>query len=359
MKTQARQGTFPTALRALLGCALISLLLLALPGSALAKGHPRPLYWGAQIGDQLTGTPAPYDMTAVSDFQRNAGKGLSLLALSAPFADCSSQPCRHYEFATEALEQTRLYGAIPFYNWASQATPSYHEMPEYQLRDLIDGRDDAYIRRFAEDARDWGHPFFLRFDWEMNGFWFPWNEGVNGNRPGEFVTAWRHVHNIFSSVGADNVNWVWCPNVDFTRKLVPLKDVYPGNAYVDWTCLDGFNWGDTTYSAGWMGFNAIFKSTYKRLAKLVPKKPMLIAETASDERGGNKAKWIKNALGVLPREYPKVRGLIWFDEESQDMRWPIESSPKAQASFRRAIGRGVYRPNRFANLAGPKILPPR
>jgi hypothetical protein len=337
---------------ALLCCALFS-------SPAEAKRKVRPLYWGAQIGTQLTGTPAPYDMQALYDFEANAGKGLSLLAISAPFADCSVTPCRYYAFPGELLERIRTYGAIPFYNWASQSTPSEAIEPDFQLSDLIAGREDGYIRRFAEAARNWGHPFFLRFDWEMNGFWFPWNEGVNGNKPGEFVKAWRHVHRIFTGVGANNVNWVWCPNVDFTRKLTPLKDVYPGHKFVDWTCLDGFNWGDTTYSAGWMSFNAIFRSTYKRVARIAKHKPMLIAETASEERGGSKSRWIANALRVIPRQYPKVRGMIWFDEKSQGMNWPIESSPRATRAFARGISRHVYRPNLYANLPPQFIRPPR
>ena len=79
---------------------------------------------------------------------------------------------------------------------------------------MIAGRYDEYIREFAEEARAWGHPFFLRFNWEMNGDWFPWSEGVNGNPSGEYVAAWRHVHDIFAAVGATNVTWVWCPFVD-------------------------------------------------------------------------------------------------------------------------------------------------
>ena len=31
----------------------------------------------------------------------------------------------------------------------------------------------------------------------MNGWWWPWSEQLNGNNPGEFVAAWRHVHDIF------------------------------------------------------------------------------------------------------------------------------------------------------------------
>ena len=92
----------------------------------------------------------------------------------------------------------RQYGAIPFFSWASQSTPSTKSEPNFQLSDVIAGTYDGYIRDFAEGARDWGHPFFLRFNFEMNGDWFPWSEGVNGNQSGEYVAAWRHVHDIFT-----------------------------------------------------------------------------------------------------------------------------------------------------------------
>ncbi|MGA8365048.1 MAG: glycosyl hydrolase, partial [Solirubrobacteraceae bacterium] len=214
-------------------------------------------------------------MSAVSQFEQRTGKGLSLLEFSSPFANCETSPCSFYTFPTSAMENIRNYGAIPFLTWGSQSTPSSLDEPNFQLSDVIRGRYDAYIRRFAEEVREWGHPFFLRFDPEMNGFWFPWSEGVNGNAPGTFVSAWRHVHNIFASVGATNATWTWCPNIDFTRKLIPLHSVYPGNAYVDWTCLDSFNWGATANSAGWRSFNQIFRSTYRRVLRIAPDKPMV------------------------------------------------------------------------------------
>ena len=57
---------------------------------------------------------------------------------------------------------------------------------------------DSYIRGFATAAKSWGHPFFLRFNWEMNGNWFPWSEGVNGNKTGRvrrrLAPRARHLH---------------------------------------------------------------------------------------------------------------------------------------------------------------------
>ena len=48
---------------------------------------------------------------------------------------------------------------------------------------------DAFITQWATDAKNWGHPFFLRFDWEMNGNWqFPWSVQLNGNAPAGFAS---------------------------------------------------------------------------------------------------------------------------------------------------------------------------
>jgi len=337
---------------------LALLLTLAAPAQAKKQAPPPPLYWGAQIGDQLTGEAAPWDMRALSTFQGMAKKPLSLVSFSAPFAECNGSDCTFINFPLTPMENARGYGAIPFFSWSSSSTPETGPQRPWKLSKIIDGSLDPYIRKFATSAKEWGHPFFLRFDWEMNGFWFPWSEGVNGNKKGEYVTAWRHVHDIFTAVGATNATWTWCPNVDFTRKLIPLNQVYPGDAYVDWTCLDGFNWGKRTDSAGWQSFNQVFHETYKRVLKLAPGKPMLLGEVASNEIGGSKSAWIKNMLREVPR-YRKLRGLIWFDVKDRNTHWPLESSSKATAAFAKGIQRTVYRPNEFAGLTtnGP-ISPP-
>ena len=131
-------------------------------------------------------------------------------------------------FPTTPLENVRAYGAIPVFSWNSTVEPAEPRPARLQPRTMIDGRYDSYIREFATKAKEWGHPFFLRFDWEMNGFWFPWSEGVNGNTPGQFVAAWRHVHDIFTAVGATNATWVWCPNVDLNGGLIAAGRALPG-----------------------------------------------------------------------------------------------------------------------------------
>ncbi len=332
--------------------------------SAAAAAKPRSrsssLYWGATIGAQLTGTQAPFDMTAVSKFERKEGKGLSLVGFASPFANCASSPCSFYKFPTAAMENVREHGAIPFFSWASQQTPLSLDEPDFQLADVTNGTYDPYIRDFATAAKAWGHPFFLRFNFEANGNWFPWSEQTNGNGPGQYVAAWRHVHDIFTSVGATNATWAWCPNVNISHNLQSLRSLYPGDRYVDWTCLDGFNWGARSDSPGWLSFGQVFRSTYRQIArKIAPAKPMIIGETASNDRGGSKAAWIRDMLARLAAGYPKIHGVLWFDVIDRNTHWPIETSRSVTRAFRKGIRRRVYTRNIYADLSASPIPPPR
>jgi hypothetical protein len=319
-----------------------------------------PLYWGATIGPQLTGTQAPWDMAAVTRFEELARKKLSLIQFFQPFSNCSTSPCSFYGFPTTPLERIRQHGSIPVLSWASQSIPGSVNQPDYQQSDILAGRYDSFIRSFATAAKAWGHPFFLRYDWEMNGSWFSWSDGANGNRAGDFVAAWRHVHDIFDEVGATNATWVWCPNIDPANTMQSLSSVYPGNAYVDWTGLDGYNWGtNPAKPSGWKTFSQLYSSTYKRIVESVaPSKPMMIGEIASSEYGGSKASWVKDVLAKVPADYPKIRALVWFDKFDSGMDWPIETSSSATAALAEGIQASSYDENTFLNLSAGSIQPP-
>ena len=328
------------------------------PDPVVPNREPVSVYWGAEVGEQLTGAKPPWDMSAMDEFEQIAGRKASLLGFAMPFADCNSGECVEQEFEPELFDRVRAHGAIPFFSWASQSIPATTDMPDYQLRDVTAGRYDDYIRRFAEGAAAWGHPFFLRFNWEMNGGWFPWGVDANGNRTADYVPAWRHVHDIFEEAGADNVTWVWCPNIDLHRNPRDLAPLYPGDEYVDWTCLDGFNWGIREGSPGWLSFDEIFSHSYRRLIDLVPDKPVILGETASSTRGGSKPAWIKDMLATMPRGYPRIRGFVWNDYFDRNTNWPIETSKAVTEEFRRSIAKPWFLTNDFGDLAASPIPPP-
>jgi len=320
---------------------------------------PPPTYWGAWIGTHLTGIQPPWDMAAVQQFASLAGKGLSLVEFASPFADCGEWPCQYYRFPTSEMEAIRGYGAIPVLSWNSSGSPAETDDPNFQFADVLQGAHDAYIREFAEAARDWGHPFFLRFNWEMNGDWFAWSEAVNGNQPGEFVATWQRVHDIFTSVGAANVSWVWCPYADPHRKFGALQRFYPGDGYVDWTCMDGYNWGrNPTNPHPWRTFDLIFGKTYRSIVqRIAPEKPMMLAEIASIGSEKARSAWIKKMFWMLANRYRQVRGLIWFNQIDRGIDWILDDAPKAARTFAKGVRNPMFLGNTQGGLTG-KIQAP-
>jgi hypothetical protein len=205
--------------------------------------------------------------------------------------------------------------------------------PDFAPARIAAGAFDGYIERAAKEAVKFKRPFFIRLAHEMNGTWSPWG-AVNGNTPADYVAMWRHVVSIFRQEGADNVRWVWSPNVYGVNSVAPFQAYYPGNRWVDFVGLDGYNFGAVPGSL-WISFGDLFWTSYLAATALTHK-PLMITETASSPVGGDKARWIGNLRGILRTRMPRVRALIWFDRiKEQD--WRFDSSPESRRAFRRLV----------------------
>jgi Glycosyl hydrolase family 26/Fibronectin type III domain len=229
-------------------------------------------------------------------------------------------------------------GDVPAIDWANDSSASD--------ADIAAGKYDAQVKTVASAMAAFGHPMFLLFDEEMNGTWYPYSPGVNGNTAASFVAMWRHLHDIFVQAGAKNVTWVWVPNVDPSNIFTSFASLYPGDSYVDWTGLNGYNWGSGGGNT-WMTFNQVFAPSYKALLSLAPTKPVMIGEVASEETGGNKAAWITDMLTTqLPQNFPQIKAVLWFNwrvyEKSQYWNWEVESSSSAQSAFKQGIAASYY-----------------
>jgi hypothetical protein len=313
-----------------------------LPRVALAGCR---VLWGAYAGGAQHGyDDAPWDMRSARAFERQAGKRMTLLEWGQDWHECSTT-CGMPHFRADLAQRARRHGAVPVLSWGSYAEGRGVDQPAYRLSEIIGGRYDAFIRAWARGAAAWRHRFFLRFDWEMNTNSVPYSEHSNGNRAGEFVAMWRHVHDLFVGVGATNAIWVWCPNVEYRGSVKPLRSLYPGRRYVDWACLDGYNWGTHPGRADrWRTAAQVFAATYGRVTRRIAQfKPVMIGETASTEYGGSKAAWIKDLFRrQLPRRFKRVRAVVWFDKAADGMDWPIASSRAARRAFRRGIAGPRY-----------------
>ena len=315
--------------RRLLAASLTCLLLL--PAAAQAA----PISLGVFV-------PGVFDHPGrVSAYGRQVGRQPAMVL---SYKNWSVEP-----FYTPELERVWDGGAVPLVTWEPE-TEAGKGIP---LREIVEKRYDRYIRQSAEAAAAWGKPIMVRFAQEMNGGWYPWGNQVDGNTPRLYREAWHRIFWIFRNHGAGNVRWVWSPNEDAGGGH-PLAVFYPGDEFVDWVGIDGFCWGG---DIGWPSFTAIFGNTYNRIVNLTSR-PIMIAETAAGEEGGNKAEWVASALGREAPAFPNLRALVWFNDEDPRADFRVDSSPSALAAFRTAIASPRYGGTRSTLLATPASLSP-
>lgn len=242
------------------------------------------------------------------------------------------------QFDARTLNIILARGAISVLTWEPWVTDFVHSglppMPDRQFRNLqaiARGEYDFYIVRWARAAKRWGRPLMIRLGHEMNAKWYPWGELAFGNTAEDYVAMWRHVVDIFRREGVSNVIWNW------SVAMRPISNIYPGDDYVDWVGITILNFGTVPPGWKWRSFSDIFASYYEDLRRLG--KPIMIAEVASAEEGGSKARWIAEGLGSLRTEFPLVKSFMWFNV-AQDKYWPINwsltSSPEAARAFRQA-----------------------
>jgi hypothetical protein len=178
----------------------------------------------------------------------------------------------------------------------------------------------------------------IRFAHEMNISASPWGPGKEGNVGSTYVEAWRHIVSIFRQEGATNVKWVWSPNVDWGG--VPFTQYFPGDEWVDYVALDGYNWGNVG-TERWQSMSTLFGPSYATLTQLSTK-PVIFAETSSGETGGSKAAWIREGfLHTIPEQFPRVYAVIWFNAVAEQ-DWRINTSPSALEAYREVVSNSLY-----------------
>ena len=191
------------------------------------------------------------------------------------------------------------------------------------VRAIAAGRYDSFLRSYAQQAARFTFPLAISFGHEMNGDWYPW--GGRNTSPADFIAAWRHIHQIFSSAGASNVTWVWTVAPRGARSSSQAQ-WWPGAAYVNWVGLDAY------YRKPTSTFGLIAGSMAQ--VRTFTHKPVLITETAVAP-GPHAARQV-TSLFVGVASHPGLIGFAWFDQDRKE-RWRLESDPVALRVFRREV----------------------
>lgn len=224
-----------------------------------------------------------------------------------------------HEFPTKEVNAINRIGSIPLITWepwvSAFSVENYPGIPTVEMRDkgamnyVTKGYYDNFLRKWAQKAKEFGHPFYLRLGHEMNDpYRYPW--GPQNNTPQEYVSAWKHVHDIFDEMGAHNVIWVWSPHVAYGF----FKEYYPGKKYVDLIATGALNFGTSAQWSKWWTFKEIFGGYYDQLAQF--KQPIMIAEFGSLSIGGDRAQWFTDALQNIEKDYPLINAVVFFHYNS-------------------------------------------
>jgi len=307
------------------------------PTSAVLTVPPASRDNGIAIGAWQVGLP--WDFTALDRLERDAQHHMAIVALWRCWGGSNST------LDPTWLSTINARGSVPMITWSPQNWDPRTDQAPYSLDNIAKGTNDAYIRAFASVIKKYGGPVLLRPMHEMNGDWYPWSNAgaytVKNGGPARYIAAWRHIHDLFAAVGAWNAKWVWSPNVYSAGSRVDNANRwYPGDAYVDWVGLDGYNKAQD----GWKTFSQIFDYSVHNLAGA--SKPMLLAEMSSSEAlatqiGVSKAAWYTDAFTSAILSLHRIKAVVIFNEDKTTSEgccnWTIESSAASQSAFAHAI----------------------
>jgi hypothetical protein len=265
------------------------------------------------------------------------------------------------QFDPRLVDQFRTRGIMPGLNWDASRGPALNKnQQDFSWKAIISGKHDAYIQQVAAAAAAYHYPFLLRVLEEMNGTWYPWAYSVNGNNnPADFVTAWKHIVDIFRNAGATNVQFVYCQSSLEASKINShldiLKQLYPGDDYVDWIALDGYS----NSRNKWRSLKDEFQPSYDLLTSLSTR-PMIFYEVGAAENPDDpmaKANWITQGfLTTIPEEFPKVKAAFWFnshDDRNID-NYAVDTSQNSLDVWKQVVASPLYTADQFVLLPQPE-----
>ncbi|MBP7691741.1 MAG: hypothetical protein KA764_07475 [Anaerolineales bacterium] len=194
---------------------------------------------------------------------------------------------------------------------------------------ILNGDYNTLIDNCAKQLANWyNQTFIIRFMHEMNittSVWWAghdYNQKTDGSGEGDtakFIQTWRYVwqrfYNAQQTAGHHNVQWLWAPNWGSNPADAwnDMHNYYPGDSYVDWIGLSGYNWN------GYKGYTAPDSYEYLYDAVLTDlqcryAKPIVHAEIGSTEQlTQSKSGWLADAYTRM-QTYPLLRAVVWFND---------------------------------------------
>lgn len=278
----------------------------------------------AQLDDPRDGwhllgvTPPSRDLTVTDPFESWLDQPPAVLGF---FVDVGQPAGREIERLTGSLLENAWQRRYVPHLFFQPFLPERDSTSDNINREIATGEWDDQLETWAEYLAAWVYDedgshrrMYLNYAPEFNGDWSPWSPARGDDDESDFVEMWRRTHDIFREYGLDErfVQWVW--TVDNTNRGVDRAACYPGDEYVDWCAVHGYNWATW---AGWQSPAEVYDGTLGFVAD-VADKPLAITEFAcsseteeGDHDPAAKNDWLAESWGYLRDN--DVRMSLYFD----------------------------------------------
>lgn len=283
------------------------------------------IFWGAYVG-----TESRMPLSTLQTFEDQVGKNVSIWNWLQWWIDGTDQ-FHDPNFNFVWMNECRDHGAIPMVSWAPSTVIIAGRYAGYL--DILNGKFDAYLDKWGRDSATWGHPYFVRLEWEFNGDWSGQPYEGNANR---FVAQWQYIVNRVRAAGGTQISWIWCPYQGM-ESVETLRTVYPGDQYVDWVGTDVYTTLD-------------FAQTYLgEIRQIAPNKPVMLPEMGYSSDNGNTGAYWTKTLSDLQTKYQYIKGFcLWEYPEGENL---TVADSATLPSFKQGISSSYYSSNVYGSLS--------
>lgn len=195
-------------------------------------------------------------------------------------------------------------------------------------------------------------PGFKKFKHDAPTLYNQYGDPSVPDGPERVRDTWRHIHDTFDEFGISNVTWYeHTAALHGNPKLPPespyylaqpwnkMKYYYPGDNYIDWVGISGYNKIVGTSVDTWNIFGSI-KYWYDEVRSSEWKnKPLLLHEFSQipDRYKSDLPQWIEKNLGeYIPKNFKSVNAFFWIINN-----FPLEEKDEIQA-FKKYITNNEY-----------------
>lgn len=284
------------------------------------------------------------DPSLIAPFERWVSRQFDVTTL---FVDVATDQSYRRYVIFEAMAREWDGGRVPMVTW--QPFPR-DEHPDDQSvnRAIAEGAYDDILDQWTVELAEWLESdservlYFRPFP-EMNGDWVPW--GGDETTIPDFLSAWRRVHDLFDDAGlaGSRVQWIWNPNATEHGEH-DTESYYPGDEYVDWVGVDGYNFGESQDWSTWQSPRAVFESMFERVTAL-SEKPLCVPEFGTSSyrdgeyRPSDKSAWITGVYDHL--DVWDVEMACWFNVD-KETDWAVFGGVRGTDVYSDAQGSKTY-----------------